>query len=78
MAHKGNKPVHLMVDKTYFDKCFEPERRRLSNKMGITFTQKSFTAYIAASGARIKYPKIRTIRKDNRFAPKKGGLRFVI
>lgn len=65
-----NKNVCIKVDKVYFDKIFEPERRKLQNKLGVNFTQSNFTAYMARSGAKIVYPK-----RNDRFAPKrrKGG-----
>ena len=63
---KSRNSVHLIVDRNYFDKCFEPERRRLSNKIGKDLSQSKFTAYLHASGARIRYPK-----KSNKYAPKR-------
>ena len=70
---KRNQNLCIKVDKYYFDRVFEPERKRLSTKFGINFTQPKFTAYIARSGATLKYPK-----RNNQFAPKKrrGGLNF--
>lgn len=49
--------VSIKVDKNYFEKFFEPERIRISRIKGCNFSQSSFTAFIAASGARLKYPK---------------------
>lgn len=56
MATK-NRPVTIKVDRNYFENFFEPERRRLSSKLGINLTQAKMTAYIASSGAKLKYPK---------------------
>lgn len=74
MANRNRSTVHIKVDKNYFDKCFEPERIKLQNRIGINFSQANFTAYLAASGAKIKYQKM-----SKKFAPKKvrnGGFRF--
>lgn len=49
--------VSIKVDKNYFEKFFEPERRRLSGKLGLNLSQQKFTAYIHRSGARLNFPK---------------------
>ena len=61
MANINNKHVTIRVDKTYFERVFEPERRNLGIKIGREFTQREFTAYIARKKLKIKTPKI----KDN-------------
>ena len=65
-----NKNVCIKVDKNYFESFFEPERKRLEKKLGVSFTQPKFTAFLARSGATLNYPKM-----NNMFAPKKkrGG-----
>lgn len=76
MANRANKPTVIKVDRYYYDNFFEPERKKLEKKLGVSLTQPGFTAYIARSGAKIKFPKIK-----NNFAPKKsrnGGFRFTI
>lgn len=56
MAKRMNH-VHITVDKMYFDKCFEPQRRKLEKKLGVSFSQKSFTAYLARTQYYPKSPK---------------------
>ena len=66
--------VSCKVDKDYFEKFFEPERRRLSSKLGTNLSQQKFTSYLYRSGARLVFP-----RQKNTFAPKKktyGGFNF--
>lgn len=64
MANPKNRPVTLRVDKHYFDKVFEPARKRMQNRLGLSkFTQPQFTAYLAKSKMKIKYPKMKNIFK---------------
>ena len=69
---KNNKNlVHLVVDKNYFDNCFEPERRRLQTKLGISnLSQAKFTAYLHASKNKIN------IQKRNKFTSRGFRLRI--
>lgn len=72
MAQRNH--VSIKVDKDYYEKFFEPERKRLSSKLGVNFSQMKFTSYIYRSGAKIQFPKMK-----NTFAPKskkRGGLNF--
>ena len=72
MAKKNS--VCTKLDKDYYDKFFEPERRKLSSKLGINLSQQKFTSYLYRSGAKIQYPKV-----NKTFAPKRfrnGGLNF--
>ena len=54
MANLINKPVSLKVDKLYFDNIFEPDRKKLSQKIGRNFTQREYTAYLARKRLRIR------------------------
>ena len=47
MAQRNKQVVSLKVDKTYFDKIFEPGRRTLGIKIGRNFTQRAYTEYLA-------------------------------
>jgi len=74
MAKRTNNLVTLKVHKSFFDNIFEPERKRLQGKLGISnFTQSKFTEFLDKSNIKIKYPK-----GNNIFAPRKirGGLRL--
>jgi len=65
MANMSNKPVSMNVDKLYFDRIFEPGRKKLSQKVGRNFTQREYTAYLARKKLRINMPK-----RSNKFAPR--------
>jgi hypothetical protein len=65
MANINNKPVSLKVDKMYFDRIFEPNRRKLSTKIGRNFTQREYTAYLARKSLRIGIPK-----RSRKFSPR--------
>jgi hypothetical protein len=76
MANRIKQGVSIKVHPLYFDNIFEPERKRLQNKLGVSFSQSKFTEYLAKSNAKIVYPKQR-----NNFAPKRkrnGGLAFTL
>lgn len=47
MAKRNIPVVSLKVDKTYFDRIFEPGRRNLGIKLGRNFTQRAYTEYLA-------------------------------
>ena len=72
---KPNNGVIIKVHKNFFDKIFEPERKRLQAKFGLSkFTQPQFTEFLAKSNIKITYPK-----RNNKFAPikkRRGGLSF--
>jgi hypothetical protein len=55
---KRNQDVCIKVNKNFFDRIFEPERRRLSNKFGLNISHSKFTSYLANSNAKLSYPKI--------------------
>ena len=45
---KSNDGVTIKVHKSYYEKIFEPERRRLQNKFGLSnFSQMKFTEYLS-------------------------------
>lgn len=75
MVRSNRNSVYMAMDRNYFDKCFEPERRKLQKKLGLNnLTQQKFTAILHASGAKIKFPK-----RNNSFLAKKpnfGRLNF--
>jgi hypothetical protein len=64
MANINNKPVSIKVSKLYFDKVFEPDRKRLGVKIGRNFTQKEYTEFLARKKLKIK------VQRNNRFAPR--------
>lgn len=67
MVNRNNSHVCINVDKSYFEKVFEPERKRLQKKWNINqFTQRQFTAVLAKSKINIKYPKL-----NNKFMPRR-------
>ena len=68
MANINNRPVSIKVSKLYFDNIFEPDRKKLSQKIGRNFTQKEYTEFLARKQLKTKLPK------SNKFAPR--GLRI--
>ena len=69
MANINNRPVSIHVDRVYFDRVFEPDRKKLGLKIGRNFTQKEYTAYIARKKLRINVPK-----RKNTFAPRRFSI----
>ena len=67
MANVNNRPVSIRVDKDYFDKVFEPDRKKLSQKIGKNFNQREYTAYLARKKLRIKMPKMKNTFATRRF-----------
>ena len=59
--------VHMMVHKSFFDRVFEPARIGAEGKLGVRFSQKKFSEYLAKSNFKIKCP-----RQSRKFAPKRG------
>jgi hypothetical protein len=53
--------VSVKMDKNYFEKFFEPERRKLSSKLGLNLSQTKFTSYLHRSGAQLIFPKTMNI-----------------
>ena len=66
MANRNKQLVSIKVHNSFFDNIFEPERRRLQNKLGVNFSQTKFTEYLAKSKIQIKYPK-----GNHKFFPRK-------
>jgi hypothetical protein len=58
-----NQDVHVKLGKLYFEKCFEPDRRRMEQKLGIKLSQVRFTEILARQRLGIKQPNI-NIKKD--------------
>jgi hypothetical protein len=52
-----NNSVHISVDRLYFEKMFEPQRRRMEKKMKIPLSQSKFTELVARKRLGIKLPK---------------------
>lgn len=52
-----NKGVSLKVDLDFFNKTFEPARRRMQEMLGTKVTQKQLTRMISKSGIRFE-PKL--------------------
>jgi len=57
----ANKFVHIMASPLYFDKIFEPNRKRLELKLGIKLSQTKFTEYLAKNKLGIEFPKIKKL-----------------
>lgn len=77
MAKKSNS-VRMNMHTSFFDNVFEPERRKLSKKIGMDVTQVKFTEFLAKSNAKITYPKIRSLPIKRGFAPRRRKGRFTI
>jgi hypothetical protein len=66
---KARQRVNIQVDSNYFHKVFEPNRRKLQAKLGLSnLSCVSYTAYLAQ-------PKLSNTQQNMKFAPrkKKGG-----
>jgi 5-formyltetrahydrofolate cyclo-ligase len=59
MAGTNRDKVNIRVHENFFKNIFEPERVKLGMKLNINLTQSAFTNYLAKSGAKIVYPKVR-------------------
>lgn len=69
MANKNRQLVHMNVHQSFFDNIFEPERKKISSRLGLNkFTQADFTEYLVKSGAKIHYPK--AMKMSNTFSPR--------
>ena len=56
--------VNIQVDANYFHNVFEPNRREMQRKLGISnLSTRQFTAYLAK-------PQLSNSRMDLKFAPK--------
>jgi hypothetical protein len=51
--------VHIMANKKYFDRIFEPNRKKLEVKLGIKLSQPKFTEYLANNNLGINFPKFK-------------------
>ena len=52
---KQNK-VKITVDRSFFDNIFEPERKRIENKLKIRVTQKQFTSMLEKAKVPLRLP----------------------
>lgn len=71
---KRDSMVSIKVHRDYFEKVFEPQRRNLQKKLGVSnLTQVNFTNYLYRSSFNRDYPK-----QEAKYIPKlkKGGLFF--
>ena len=66
--------VSTKVDKDYFEKFFEPERRRINAKLNLNLSQTKFTAFIHQSGAKLTFPKQRRAVMNRNSRKRIGGL----
>lgn len=57
MANRNINYVRVNLHKSYFDNVFEPERKKLQNRLGVKLTQPKFTEYLAKSKVSTKTPK---------------------
>lgn len=55
MANRNKDFVHIKVDRNYFDKIFEPERRKAQARAGINLTQPAFTQMLWRANVKFKY-----------------------
>lgn len=60
------KVVHIMANQMYFDRIFEPSRKKLELKLKIKLSQAKFTEYLAKNNLGIKFPKQRGLPKQFR------------
>lgn len=49
--------VNISVDRLYFERMFEPQRRKMERKMKVPLSQVKFTALVARKRLGIKVPK---------------------
>jgi hypothetical protein len=57
--------VSIKVDKNFFDKMFEPERKKLELKFDKRISQPKFTEFLFKSGGKLWFPKQITRRKKS-------------
>jgi hypothetical protein len=62
----AKKSVHIMANQLYFDRIFEPSRKKLELKLKIRLSQDKFTEYLAKNNLGINFPKQRSIPKQFR------------
>jgi len=58
------KTVHIMANQLYFDKIFEPNRKKLEKQLGIKLSQPKFTEYLFKNNLGIKFPKFNNMPKQ--------------
>ena len=58
------KVVHIMANQLYFDRIFEPNRKKLETQLGIKLSQAKFTEYLAKNNLGIKFPKFKGLPKQ--------------
>ena len=62
----ARKSVHIVANKLYFDRIFEPSRKKLELKLKIRLSQDKFTEYLAKNNLGINFPKQRGVPKQFR------------
>lgn len=65
-----NKDVHIKTSTLYFDRCFEPDRKKMENQLGIKLSQVRFTEILARQRLGIKQPKLEFKRDKFKSLPK--------
>lgn len=58
------KVVHILANEKYFNRIFEPNRKKLERQLGIKISQPKFTEYLANNNLGIKLPKMRGLPKQ--------------
>jgi len=59
----AKKVVHIMANQLYFDRIFEPNRKKLEIQLGIRLSQAKFTEYLAKNNLGINFPKFKGIKR---------------
>tara|TARA_Y100000310_G_C20494930_1_gene721073 strand:- start:48 stop:260 length:213 start_codon:yes stop_codon:yes gene_type:complete len=62
----GNKVVSTKLSLNFFEQVFEPERKKLQNKLGMKVTQPNFTEFLFKNKVKFVLEK-----KDSKFLNKK-------
>jgi len=60
----ANKLVRIAIHPSYFEKVFEPNRKKLELKLGIKLSQPKYTEYLAKNKTGIKFPKMKGLPKQ--------------
>ena len=59
----AKKVVHIMANQLYFDRIFEPNRKKLEIQLGIRLSPAKFTEYLAKNNLGINFPKFKGIKR---------------
>lgn len=72
-----NQGVCVRLGNLYYEKCFEPDRKRMEKKLGTTLSQIKFTEILARQRLGIKHPKMNIKRDKFNSVPKQFKRRFI-